>query len=198
MSRRAGSSLLRSVEEELGIDTENAEDVRQLPTPRDTPQPESGTTHPIISDTLFDNLESLLGSNDGNTNRTRTAGSGNPLLTVVDRSGVADMEIVFCICSDAAKKDEQLLRTGLLPATFKQIETVFTFSVLDDFLADNLECKTTAQQYYSKLQSMTSSMFPDRVQVSPAAIYILHTNFCYTASLQTIIEGIPTMEGPSQ
>jgi hypothetical protein len=40
----------------------------------------------------------------------------------------------------------------------KQIETAFTFSVLDDFLLDNLECKTTAQQYYSKLQHITNQM----------------------------------------
>jgi hypothetical protein len=38
--------------------------------------------------------------------------------------------------------------------------------VLDDFLTDNLECKTTAQQYYSKLQSTTNRMFPDNVPVS--------------------------------
>ncbi|KAH9024318.1 hypothetical protein EDB85DRAFT_2075192 [Lactarius pseudohatsudake] len=35
--------------------------------------------------------------------------------------------------------------------------------ILDDFLADNLECKTTAQQYYSKLQSITNRMFPHHV-----------------------------------
>ncbi|KAF8259485.1 hypothetical protein EI94DRAFT_1615775, partial [Lactarius quietus] len=56
-----------------------------------------------------------------------------------------------------------LLQARLFPATFKQIETLFTHSVLEDFLTDNLECKTTAQQYYSKLQSMTSKMFPNNV-----------------------------------
>ena len=61
------------------------------------------------------------------------------------------MEVLFCICSDGGKEDAQLLRSGLFPATFKQIETVFTHTVLDDFLRDNLECKTTAQQYYLKL-----------------------------------------------
>jgi hypothetical protein len=37
--------------------------------------------------------------------------------------------------------------------------------VLEDFLIDNLECKTTAQQYYSKLQCMTSKMIPNSVPV---------------------------------
>jgi hypothetical protein len=77
------------------------------------------------------------------------------------------MEVLFCACSDHPSKDEQLLRTCLFPASFKQIETVFSFGVLDNFLVDNLECKTTAQQYFSKLQSMTSSMFPDYVPVCP-------------------------------
>ncbi|KAI9446974.1 hypothetical protein BJY52DRAFT_1102139, partial [Lactarius psammicola] len=54
---------------------------------------------------------------------------------------------------------------GLFPSTFKQIENIFTFAVLDNFLTNNLECKTTAQQYYLKLQSMTSAMFPDHVPV---------------------------------
>ena len=73
-------------------------------------------------------------------------------------------------------KDEQLMRAGLFPATLKQIETLFTFSVLDNFLTDNLECKTTAQQYYSKLQSMTSSMFPDHVPVSQIIVPIFHAD----------------------
>ena len=97
-------------------------------------------------------------------------------MTVVDNRGVFDVQILFCACSDKQGNDEQLLTAGLFPATFKQIETLFTFSVLDDFLTDNLECKTTAQQYYSKLQSMTSSMFPDHIPVSCTATHIFHIN----------------------
>ena len=96
----------------------------------------------------------------------RTAKSGNPCITVVHQSGIFDMEILYCICSNAVNKDEQLMNAGLFPSSFKQIETAFTFAVLDDFLTDNLECKTTAQQYYSKLQSITNRMFPDSVPVS--------------------------------
>ena len=75
------------------------------------------------------------------------------------------MEILYCICINAVEKDEQLMNAGLFPSSSKQIDTVFTFTVLDDFLMDNLECKTTAQQYYSKLQSITNRMFPDSVPV---------------------------------
>ena len=88
----------------------------------------------------------LLDDYSENIRRARTAASGNPLLTVVHQSGVFDMEVLYCICSNASEKDKQLLQSGMFPSSFQLIETVFTFSVLDEFLADNLECKTTAQQ----------------------------------------------------
>jgi hypothetical protein len=75
-----------------------------------------------------------------------TSQSGNPLITVVNQTGVFDMEILYCICPNAGARDEQLLQSVLFPSSFKQIETAFTFSVLDDFLTENLECNTTAQQ----------------------------------------------------
>jgi hypothetical protein len=146
-------------------DLESPETVQQLPTPRETPQPEVHSEVPVISDTLFDHPEMFLESGESIPSQTHIVPSGNPMLTVVDRSGIFDIEMVFCVCSHMENQDEQLLRSGLFPATFKQIKTLFTFSVLEDFLTDNLECKTTAQQYYSKLQSMTSRMFPNLVPV---------------------------------
>ena len=150
----------------IGEDEESSLINQQLPTPRDTPQPECDTTIPVISDALFDHPEEFLEANDSIPGRMYTAPSRNPMLTAVDQGGVFNMEVVFCVCSDRYDdKDEQLLQSGLFPATLKSIKTVFTFSVLDDFLKDNLECKTTAQQYYSKLQSTTSRMFPNLVPV---------------------------------
>jgi CxC2 like cysteine cluster associated with KDZ transposases len=137
----------------------------QLPTPRETPQPEITPESPAISDNLFDHLDDPFDSSQSDLRRARMGRSGNSLMTIVDRNGVFDMEILFCECSSGPSRDEQLLKTGLFPATFRQIETLFSFSVLDDFLTDNLECKTTAQQYFSKLQSMTSIMFPHYVPV---------------------------------
>ncbi|KAI9434164.1 hypothetical protein H4582DRAFT_1818929 [Lactarius indigo] len=132
-----------------------------MPCPR---TPEGPSTNPDISDRLFDSLDMSPDSNDSDSSRVRTADSGNPLFTVVDRSGIFDMEVVFCICPGMDNIGEQLLQSRLFPSTFRQIETLFTFTVLEDFILDNLECKTTAQQYYSKLQSMTSKMFPNNVQ----------------------------------
>jgi hypothetical protein len=103
---------------------------------------------------------------DKPTKRVRTASLGNPLITVVHQSGICDMAILYCRCPNHAMQDVQLMNAGLFPSSYKQIETAFTFAVLDDFLTDNLECKTTAQQYYSKLQSITSPLFPDSVPVS--------------------------------
>jgi hypothetical protein len=154
----------------LGQVLEDYTSADQLPTPRETPQPEDTYTAPTISDSLFNHLDDVLDNGYADAHRSRTGRSGNPLLTVVDCQGVFTMEVLFCACSDRRSKEEQLLGTCLFPATFKQIETVFSFSVLDNFLVDNLECKTTAQQYFSKLQSMTSTMFPDYIQVCPAIL----------------------------
>lgn len=118
-----------------------------------------------------------LESDDITPGRVRTAASGNPLFTVAHRTGIFDTEIIFCVCPNSSDTDEQLLRSSLFPATFKQIETLFTFSVLDDFLIDNLECKTTAQQYYAKLQSITSKMFPDGVPVCSGYVLICRSNW---------------------
>ncbi|KAH9007762.1 hypothetical protein EDB83DRAFT_2236202 [Lactarius deliciosus] len=148
-SRRNVTSSLQSVQEEL----ESLQMSDQLPI----------STAPIILDTLFDHPDIPLDPVDMFPDQTQREPSGNQMLTIVDRSGIFEMEAVFCVCSETDNQDEQLLRSGLFPATFKQIRTLFTFSVLDDFLNDNIECKTTAQQYYSKLQSLTSRMFPSLV-----------------------------------
>jgi CxC2 like cysteine cluster associated with KDZ transposases len=147
------------------------------------------------SDTLFDFAEPLYDFSERSSHRTRTAASGNPLLTLVNQTGVFDMEILFCICPNAGDKDEQLLKAGLLSSSFRQIETAFTFSVLDDFLTDNLECKTTAQQYYSKLQSITNRMFPDHVPVchDDSHYTMAYADYLITGSLQTALEGISPM-----
>ena len=148
----------------------------QLLTPRETPQPEPQPLGHIPSDTLFSITDIGTDCSDTNASRTRTSDSGNPLLTIVDRNGIFNMEIVFCVCPDGGKEEVQLLQAGLFPATFKQIETAFTHAVLDDFLRDNLECKTTAQQYYSKLQMATSKMFPNTVPVRFGSLLICISN----------------------
>ncbi|KAG2144059.1 hypothetical protein BD769DRAFT_1625689 [Suillus cothurnatus] len=84
-------------------------------------------------------------------------------MVIVDKSGVHHLEVRCCHCPNAMSPDIQMFRHGFLPASFNRPKTVFTFQVLDDFLLDNLECGTSAMNYYSKLRQMTSSMFPHLV-----------------------------------
>ncbi|KAG1863869.1 hypothetical protein F4604DRAFT_1683495 [Suillus subluteus] len=84
-------------------------------------------------------------------------------MVIIDKSGVHRLEIRCCDCPNALSPDIQMFRHGFFPASFNRPKTAFTFRVLDDFLLDNLECGTSAMNYYSKLWRMTSSMFPHLV-----------------------------------
>ncbi|KAG1882456.1 hypothetical protein F4604DRAFT_1879500 [Suillus subluteus] len=86
--------------------------------------------------------------------------SDHPAITIVDKSGVHSLSIWYCHCPGALNRDMQLFQAGLFPASFTRPKTAFTFSVLDDFLLDNLECGTSAMNYYSKIRRLTSSIFP--------------------------------------
>jgi hypothetical protein len=89
-------------------------------------------------------------------------------LVIVDSSGVHQLPVVWCQCPGEdhepdRRRDLDLLKMGLYPASFRRIQTVFTFAVLDEFLLQNLECKTSAQNFYSKLRRTTSKAFLDIV-----------------------------------
>ncbi|KAF8899537.1 hypothetical protein CPB84DRAFT_1847745 [Gymnopilus junonius] len=76
--------------------------------------------------------------------------SGNPFIAIIDVLGVHHLPVVHCTCR-RAEDDILFLEMGLFPASFDRIRTVFTFNVLTDFWLSNLECKTSAYQYYQKL-----------------------------------------------
>jgi hypothetical protein len=88
-----------------------------------------------------------------------------PTTTIVDKSGVHLICIKYCECPGVVTHDKQLFEMGMFPASFNRPKTTFTFTVLDDFLLDNLECGTSAMNYYSKLWRLTSSIFPLLVPV---------------------------------
>jgi hypothetical protein len=94
-----------------------------------------------------------------------TDNSCESVLVVVDSSGIHRLAVRWCQCSAAARPDCQLLDIGLYPATSKKPRTAFTFQVLDEFLIDNLECKTACQTFHSKLLRLTCSQFPHTVPV---------------------------------
>jgi CxC2 like cysteine cluster associated with KDZ transposases len=87
------------------------------------------------------------------------------MMTVVDRSGVHEIGVSWCCCRGAPERDMQLMMAGLYPATFHNPKTAFTFRVLEDFHLDNLECKTTPSQFFSRLRRLTNDEFPNTVPV---------------------------------
>jgi hypothetical protein len=92
-------------------------------------------------------------------------------MVVVDSSGIHNIVVTWCTCPGSHRPDLQLLDIGLYPATFKQPRTAFTFPVLDEFLIDNLECKTACFNFYGKLRRFTSGAFPHTVPVGFHLIY---------------------------
>lgn len=72
-------------------------------------------------------------------------------VTIVNVSGVHFCKIHYCTCTNSKSFHMQLLYSSCFPSTIESPQTVFTFSVLDDFICDNLECGTSTSNYYSKL-----------------------------------------------
>jgi CxC2 like cysteine cluster associated with KDZ transposases len=90
----------------------------------------------------------------------------HPLMTIVDRSGIHEIGVSWCCCPEAPEHEMQLMMAGLFPATFRNPKTAFTFRVLEEFHLDNLECKTTPGQFFSRLRRLTNDQFPNLVPVS--------------------------------
>jgi hypothetical protein len=85
-------------------------------------------------------------------------------LLIVDSSGLISLPVIWCACDDAAsQRDLLLLDLQMWTASYENIKTVFTFACLDDYRLSNLECKTSAYQYYQKLRRLTNPAFPQSV-----------------------------------
>jgi hypothetical protein len=85
-------------------------------------------------------------------------------LLIVDASGLISLPAIWCACRDeAGKADEHLLDLQMFAASYTKIKTVFSFHCLDDYRLSNLECKTSAYQYYQKLRRLTNPAFPQSV-----------------------------------
>jgi hypothetical protein len=106
----------------------------------------------------------------GSSKPGRNDNDSNPVITIIDRSGVHEIGVRWCCCLNAPKRNMQLMAAGLFPATFRNPRTAFTFRVLEEFHLDNLECKTTPSQFISRLRRLTSDEFPNAVPVGQASI----------------------------
>ena len=113
-----------------------------------------------------DGYATPAGLSFSSTNPRQHGKDRHPLLTIVDRSGIHEIGVNWCCCSEAPEHEMQLMMVGLFPATFRNPKMAFTFRVLEDFHLDNLECKTTPSQYFSRLRRLTNDQFPNIVPVS--------------------------------
>ena len=95
---------------------------------------------------------------------------GNPIIAIINRSGIHKIGVRWCCCPNAARRDMQMMKAGLFLATFQNPKTAFTFRVLEEFHLDNLKCKTTPSQFISRLRRLTSDEFPNTVLVGHASI----------------------------
>jgi hypothetical protein len=91
---------------------------------------------------------------------------GTTSMTIVHSTGVFTHNIFWCkCCGSDPQQHVQLLNAGLFPASISRPRTTFTFEVLDHFLIDALECKTSAMSFFQKLRRLTNSASPDCVPV---------------------------------
>lgn len=116
-----------------------------------------------------------------------------PNMVVVDRTGVHSLRIEFCRCLNHPSDVDQLLDMGLYPASQQRVKTCFTFDVLDDFLLDNLECKTSALNFYSRLRRVTDPVLPDRVPVRSKGVPHMPQLTGITEPIHGASPGIPTV-----
>ncbi|KAI6140385.1 hypothetical protein EDD17DRAFT_1770182 [Pisolithus thermaeus] len=84
-------------------------------------------------------------------------------MTIVHPEGILSHEVSVCKCPGSDPNDWHLdlLHQRLFPASISKPKTAFTF-VLDHFLIDALECKTSAMSFYQKLKRFTNNAFPER------------------------------------
>ncbi|EFI26719.1 hypothetical protein CC1G_15640 [Coprinopsis cinerea okayama7 len=88
---------------------------------------------------------------------------GNRVLVFVHTNGVHHLPVHFCLCDNAPGEEFQLLSFGFYPATSRNVRTVFTFPLLDDYLLQTLECFTSTHHFFTKLRRITNEPFPATV-----------------------------------
>jgi hypothetical protein len=100
-------------------------------------------------------------------------------MTIVHSTGVFTYNVLWCHCPGSDhQQHSQLLKAGLFPASISHPRTAFTFDILDHFLIDALECKTSAMSFFQKLHRLTNNASPDSVPVRhvPVKLPILFTS----------------------
>jgi len=92
-------------------------------------------------------------------------------LVIVDVSRIHQLMVSWCCCKGCPDYETQLFEHGLFPASTTRTSTAFTFSVLEYFHVDAVECKTSASNFSNKLHQLTDFSSPQSVPVSMACLY---------------------------
>ena len=88
------------------------------------------------------------------------------VMCIIDTHGIYQHKVRQCGCSEAFPLHAQLFRMWMFPSSVERPQTAFTFSLLDYFRVDALECKTSANNFFNKLRRLTDNWFPESLPVS--------------------------------
>jgi hypothetical protein len=89
--------------------------------------------------------------------------NGGKVVCFVHINGIHFLPVYPCACPNAEPEDIQFIEMAFWLASYNNAKTAFTFQLLNDYLLDNLECKTSGQAYFTKLRRVTSRAFPNAV-----------------------------------
>lgn len=98
-------------------------------------------------------------------------------LTAIDVTGAYKAKFVFCECDSAPEKWMQLLDMSYFPATTKSPSTVFTFEVMDAYILQKLNSRTTPRAFMSTICRKTDNLFPQDIKVNSHPLF--SRNYCY-------------------
>ncbi|KAF8805957.1 hypothetical protein BYT27DRAFT_7103387 [Phlegmacium glaucopus] len=87
----------------------------------------------------------------------------NVHVRIVHTNGIHYLSMVACQCQGDHILPMDLIANRLLPASFVQIQTLFSAQVLDYFRLCNLELKASAYQFYQLIRRLTMPMAPSKV-----------------------------------
>ncbi|KAJ7052855.1 hypothetical protein C8F01DRAFT_1236176 [Mycena amicta] len=97
----------------------------------------------------------------------RTCPNANPAAPHALCPNFANRErhsLLYCWCKERqGQRWEQLVSVRLFPATFKEPKTVFTFTVMKQFLIHSVTSKKSAYDYVKALCQLTDNSNPDSV-----------------------------------
>lgn len=108
--------------------------------------------------------------------------TGSPLLaflrdtTIVHEHGVMKMPIAYCRCPFTRPEPEQLIATGLWPATWDRPKTAITLNTLEAFYGLTLQAQVNLHDFVLYLKRCTDAVRTEEVAVSTHLIPPMYAN----------------------